>query len=65
MAATDRNGIRVVQMWVNGKLTLSDSKAPYTMSLKTKKSGTSFTVAFYAVDKAGNTISTSRRTWRR
>ncbi|GLZ00235.1 hypothetical protein Acsp02_74870 [Actinoplanes sp. NBRC 103695] len=65
MSATDLNGVKEVQMWVNGRLTLSDSKAPYTMALSTPKYGRSFTVAFYAVDKAGNTISTSRRTWRR
>jgi hypothetical protein len=65
MSATDLNGVKEVQMWVNGKLTLSDSKAPYSMTLNTAKYGKSFTVAFYAVDKAGNVISTTRRTWRR
>ncbi|GLZ00258.1 Ig-like domain-containing protein [Actinoplanes sp. NBRC 103695] len=64
MTATDKNGIREVQMWVNGKLTLSDSKAPYNLALNTARYGKSLTVAFYAVDRAGNVISTSSRTWK-
>ena len=65
MTATDLNGIREVQVWVNGKLTNSDARAPYVMNVDTSKRGKSFTVAFYAVDKAGNAVSTSVRTWKR
>ena len=35
------------------------------MNVDTSKRGKSFTVAFYAVDKAGNAVSTSVRTWKR
>jgi hypothetical protein len=52
-------------MWVNGKLTVSDPSAPYHLTLNTAGYGKSFTVAFHAVDKAGNAISTSARTWKR
>ena len=65
VTATDQNGIREVQIWVNGELTLSDSKAPYDLTLNTTKYSRGLTVAFYAVDKAGNTISSSIRTWKR
>ena len=65
MTATDTNGIREVQVWINGKLTHSDAKAPYAINISTAAYGKSFTVAFYAVDKAGNVASTSRRTWKR
>ncbi|MEV6636826.1 Ig-like domain-containing protein [Actinoplanes sp. NPDC051470] len=65
VAATDKNGITRVELRVNGKLVLSDAKAPYNLNLNATKYGTSFTVAFYAIDRAGNIVSTSRRTWKR
>src|SRR4029453_10198012 len=65
MTATDLNGITRVELRVNGKLVLSDAKAPYNLNLDATKYGKSFTVAWYALDKAGNLVSTSRRTWKR
>ena len=35
------------------------------MNVDATRYGSSFTVAFYAVDKAGNAVSTSPRTWKR
>ncbi|MEV7621788.1 Ig-like domain-containing protein [Actinoplanes sp. NPDC089786] len=65
MSATDLNGIQRVELRVNGKLVLSDTKAPYALNLNATRYGKSFTVAFYAIDRAGNIVSTSRRTWKR
>ncbi|MEV7621787.1 Ig-like domain-containing protein [Actinoplanes sp. NPDC089786] len=65
MTATDLNGIARAELRVNGTLVLSDSKAPYNLNLDATKYGKSFTVAWYALDKAGNLVSTSRRTWKR
>ncbi|MFG1605990.1 Ig-like domain-containing protein [Actinoplanes sp. NPDC049265] len=65
MTATDKNGIQRVELRVNGTTVLTDSKAPYNLNLDATKYGQSFQVAFYAVDKAGNVVSTSRRTWTR
>jgi hypothetical protein len=65
MAATDKNGIQRVELRVNGAVVLSDSKAPYNLNLNATKYGKSFTVAFFAIDRAGNVVSSSRRTWKR
>ena len=65
VAATDKNGITRVELRVNGKLVLSDAKAPYNLNLNATRYGRSFTVAFYAIDRAGNIVSTSRRIWKR
>jgi Big-like domain-containing protein len=65
MTATDKNGIQRVELRVNGTTAVTDSTAPYNLNLDATKYGKSFEVAFYAVDNAGNVVSTSRRTWKR
>ena len=64
VAATDANGIKKVELWINDVIKVTDSTAPFNLNLNSDNFGRSFTVNWVAYDKAGNTISTSRRTWK-
>ncbi|WP_229075909.1 Ig-like domain-containing protein [Actinoplanes sp. DH11] len=64
-AASDRNGIAKVQFLVNGKVVATDAKAAYQFTLNPKKYGKKFTVQVRAYDKAGNSKTLAKRTYRR
>lgn len=58
-SASDNIGVARVEFWVNGKLTSSDSAAPYSFKLNLRKLKGLLTIEARAVDAAGNTASTS------
>ncbi|KUL32600.1 Ig-like domain-containing protein [Actinoplanes awajinensis] len=64
-SASDRNGVAKVQLLVNGKVAGTDTKAGYTFTLNPKKYGKKFTVQLRAYDRAGNTKTLAKRTYRR
>jgi hypothetical protein len=64
-SATDRNGISRVELLVNGKVVGTDRTSAYGFSINSAKYGSTFSVALRAYDRAGNSVSTSARTWRR
>ncbi|AEV85753.1 Protein sidekick-2 [Actinoplanes sp. SE50] len=64
-AASDRNGIARVQLLVNGKPVADDTRAAFAFVLNPAKYGRKFTVQIRAYDRAGNSRSTSRRTYHR
>lgn len=64
-SASDKNGVAKVQLLVNGKVVATDTKAGYSFTLNPKKYGKKFTVQLRAYDKAGNTKTLGKRTYRR
>ncbi|GLW32055.1 hypothetical protein Areg01_49940 [Actinoplanes regularis] len=64
-SAADKNGIAKVQLLINGKLVATDYRAGYAFSINTAKYGKTFTMQLRAYDRAGNSIVTSTRTYRR
>lgn len=65
VSATDKHGIKRVELLVNGKVAATDKKAPYVLSLNTAKQKKTMTVQVRTYDKAGNITYTTKRTWRR
>jgi subtilisin family serine protease len=65
VAASDASGIARVELYINGKRVASDAKKPYTFKIKVSKYGKKLKVKVRAVDKVGNTRTTSTRTWKR
>ncbi|MFG1605969.1 Ig-like domain-containing protein [Actinoplanes sp. NPDC049265] len=59
----DLNGIDRVEMRVNGRTKATDITPPYSLQLHTGEYGSSYSVAFYVFDKAGNASSTKPRTY--
>jgi hypothetical protein len=64
-SASDHNGVNCVELLINGKVVARDTTAGYSFSINTQKSGKKFTVQLRAYDKAGNSYTTSTRTWHR
>ena len=64
-AASDRNGIRRVELLVNGKVVATDTTAGYTFTVNPKRYGKRFTVRLRTYDKAGNVTVSTARTWHR
>jgi len=64
-SASDRNGINRVELLINGKVVATDTTSGYSFSINTKKYGKKFKVQLRAYDKAGNSYTTSTRTWHR
>jgi hypothetical protein len=64
-AASDRNGVGRVQLFVNGKVVATDVKAGYAFALNPKKYGKNFTVQLRAYDRAGTARTTGKLHYRR
>jgi hypothetical protein len=64
-SASDRNGVNRVELLINGKVVAKDTKARYRFSINTKKYGKKFKVQIRAYDRAGNSTTTTARTWHR
>lgn len=64
-SASDRNGINRVELVINGKIVATDTTSGYSFSINTTKYGKKFNVQLRAYDKAGNSSTTSTRTWHR
>ena len=64
-SASDHNGINRVELLINGKVVATDTTFGYSFSINTKKYGKKFKVQLRAYDKAGNSSTTSTRTWHR
>jgi hypothetical protein len=64
-SASDHNGINRVELLINGKVVAKDTTSGYSFSINTKKYGKKFKVQLRAYDKAGNSYTTSTRTWHR
>jgi hypothetical protein len=65
-AASDRNGVKRVELLVNGKVVATDTKAGYTFTITIKKSyGKKMRIRLRAYDNAGNSTNTATRTWHR
>ena len=65
VAASDASGINRVELLINGKVVAKDTKAGYSFKIKVSKYGKKIKVQVRAVDKVGNTATTSARTWKR
>ena len=59
------NGINRVELLINGKVVTKDTKAGYSFSINTKKYAKTMKVQLRAYDKAGNSFTTTTRTWHR
>jgi hypothetical protein len=57
--ASDNIGVAKVELWVNGKLTNTDTSAPYSFKLNVNKLRGEVAIAARAFDAAGNMTSTS------
>ncbi len=64
-SAADKNGVAKVQLLINGKLVATDYRAGYAFSINTAKYGKTFTMQLRAYDRAGNSVVTTTRTYRR
>jgi hypothetical protein len=64
-AASDASGIARVELIVNGKVVARDAASPYVFKIKVAKYGKKIKVQVRAVDKVGNTTTTTARTWKR
>jgi hypothetical protein len=64
-SASDRNGVARVELLINGKVVARDVSAGYNFAVNTKKYGKKLRVQLRAYDRAGNSTSTSTRTWHR
>jgi archaellum component FlaF (FlaF/FlaG flagellin family) len=64
-SASDHNGVNRVELLVNGKVVAKDTTAGYSFSINTTKYGKTLKVQLRAYDKAGNSLTTSTRTWHR
>jgi len=65
VSATDRNGMKRVELLINGKVVAKDTRAAFTFSINPRKFGKKIKVKIRGYDKAGNVTTTSTRTWRR
>lgn len=63
--ASDKNGVGRVELWINGKHVATDYRSGYAFSLNSAKYGKTFKIQLRAYDRAGNSITTSTRTWHR
>ncbi|WP_143232467.1 Ig-like domain-containing protein [Actinoplanes regularis] len=63
--ASDKNGVARVELWVNGKRVATDYRSGYAFSINSAKYGKNLKIQLRAYDRAGNSIATSTRSWRR
>jgi subtilisin family serine protease len=63
--ASDRYGVRVMDLIVNGKVTQRFTGTSHRFSVQTWKQGKAMTVRVRAYDRAGNVSYTPSRTWHR
>ncbi|WP_067496056.1 S8 family serine peptidase [Actinoplanes sp. TFC3] len=64
-SAADRNGIRRVELLINGKVKATDTKAAYSLSFKAASQPKKMKVQIRAIDKAGNVKTTPVRNYKR
>jgi subtilisin family serine protease len=64
-SASDSSGIARVELLINGKVVAKDTTSGYSFKIKVSKYGKKIKVQVRSVDKAGNTATTSARTWKR
>jgi Big-like domain-containing protein len=64
-SASDHNGANRVELLVNDKIVAKDTTAGYSFSINTTKYGKTMKVQLGAYDKAGNSLTSSTRTWHR
>jgi hypothetical protein len=65
-AASDRNGVKRVELLINGKVVATDTRPGYTFKVTMKKSyGKKIRFRLRAYDNAGNSTDLKTRTWRR
>jgi len=57
--ATDNVGVTKVEFWVNGVLKTTDTSAPYSFNLNTRKLSGTQTIVAKAFDAAGNSASST------
>jgi hypothetical protein len=54
-AASDRSGVRAVDLYINGAFAVRDTRAPYTFSVNAARYDSRFTWRLRATDSKGNT----------
>jgi archaellum component FlaF (FlaF/FlaG flagellin family) len=64
-SASDASGINRVELLINGKVVAKDTTSGYSFKIKVSKYGKKIKVQLRAVDKVGNTATTTTRTWKR
>jgi thermitase len=64
-SASDKNGIRRVELLIGGKVKATDTTAAYSLSFKAASQPKSMKVQIRAVDNAGNTKTTTARNYTR
>ncbi|MFC4066949.1 galactose oxidase-like domain-containing protein [Actinoplanes subglobosus] len=63
--ATDKVGVKRVELLVDGKVVAVDKKTAYRLVLNPAKYGKKFTVQLRAYDRSGNVVYSAKRTYRR
>jgi subtilisin family serine protease len=63
--AADTYGVKRVDLLVNGKAVGTETRAPYTFSIRSWRYGPRLTVQLRAYDRAGNVRHTAARVWYR
>ena len=64
-SASDSSGIARVELLINGKVVAKDTTSGYSFKIKVSKYGKKIKMRVRAVDKLGNAVKTSTRTWKR